>query len=72
MRGQTRKPEPNQPSSRLSSQMIDAIIAYGDERTESNFDRLKELIVRYAGRSKGTAKATAPGDAKRKRRSGQP
>jgi hypothetical protein len=37
---------------RLSKQMIDAIIAYGDDRSESNFDRLKELIVRLAARHK--------------------
>jgi len=52
--------------------MIDAIIAYGDDRTESNFDRLKALIVRYAGRGKQSGEARAPKGAKRKSRSRKP
>jgi hypothetical protein len=69
MGGDTNKPDPDPRSGRLSSQMIDAIIAYGDDRTESNFDRLKALIVRYAGRGKQSAEAAAPKGAKRKSRS---
>lgn len=72
MGGDTNKPDPDRRSSRLSSQMIDAIIAYGDDRTESNFDRLKALIVRYAGRGKQSGEARAPKGAKRKSRSRKP
>jgi hypothetical protein len=71
MGAETNKPDPDRRSSRLSSQMIDAIIAYGDDRTESNFDRLKALIVRYAGRGKQSG-ARAPKGAKRKSRSRKP
>jgi len=66
MGGDTNKPDPDRRSSRLSSQMIDAIIAYGDDRTESNFDRLKALIVRYAGRGKQSGEARAPKGVARK------
>ena len=40
----------SRPTPRLSKQMIDAIVAYGDDRTESNFERLKDMIVQFASR----------------------
>ena len=51
---------------RLSKQMVDAIIAYGDDRSPSNFDRLKELIVRLAQRSHSSRDAATPKQEKRK------
>ena len=60
---------PGRRPARLSKQMIDAIIAYGDDRTETNFDRLKDLIVRYASRSKRGGEAATPKERGRKPRS---